>query len=258
VITLNRAENSINENLVSQVSSILVTQRCTKRTAVRLAIINCIRNGVLKPGTYLPSEISMAKILNVSLGTVQVALGQLRDIGLIQRRRGDGSRVSNSEPIEDTTWHFRFSSVQNGKPLRMIRSELQISKTSEHGYWSDFLGEHREYLCISRRVLMHDETRVGAKMFIPIGIAPNFEEINKTELNMLNIRSYLETRLKLKITKCKNRVSVCTPNESNLKEFGLIKKEPHFEINATVFIEPKTPVYHQYVLAPTSDINLEF
>ena len=75
---------------------------------------------------------------------------------------------------------------------------------------------------------------------------------------MLNIRLYLEARLKLKITTCNSRVSTRTPNESELKEFGLVNKEPHFEINATVFREEKTPVYHQYVLAPMSKINLEF
>jgi len=247
----------LNEILVSELNSILKTQGCTKRTAVRLALVNCINKGLLKPGEYLPSEVLMAQILSVSLGTVQVAMGQLQDIGLIHRRRGDGSRVSESESFEDSTWHFRFSSVETGAPIRIIKSEVDIAKTSDSGYWCKILGNHKEYLCVSRRVLMQHQTRVGAKMFIPIGVAPDFTEINISELNMLNIRSFLESKLKLKITECKSKVSVCIPHKFEVKEFDLVDQKSHFKIDATAFSDANIPIYHQRVLVPVSDVNLE-
>ena len=89
---------SIGDALALELQAIVASQSCTKRTAVRLVISNCIQSGVLRPGDYLPSEKVLAEILNVSLGTVQVALGQLQDLGLLQRRRGDGTRVSAMVP----------------------------------------------------------------------------------------------------------------------------------------------------------------
>ncbi len=248
----------LNKILVSEFNSIVQTEGCTKRTAVRLALVNCINKSVLKPGEYLPSEILMGQLLNVSLGTVQVALGQLQDIGLIERRRGDGSRVSKSESFEDSIWHFRFSSVKTGSPIRMINSELDITKTSDSGYWSRFLGKHKEYFCVSRKILMFNKIHAGAKMFIPIAIAPDFNEININELNMLNIRSFLEDKLKLKIIECKSKVSVCIPDKPEDNEFNLVDLTPHFKIDATAFSVENNPIYHQRVLVPVSDVNLEF
>ncbi len=244
--------------LARELQTVLSAQNCTKRTAVRLAISNSIQNDVLRPGEYLPSEIALAEILNVSLGTVQVALGQLQDLGVIQRRRGDGTRVSDAEPFTDNVWHFRFLSRENNIPLRMAKSKLKMSKITKTGYWSEFLGKDKEYFCISRRVRMQDGTRAGAEMYLPGGLASGLGEVDVDELELINIRPFLETHLNLKITGCTNRVSVITPGEAEVRRLGLTSQQPHYEINATAFTDNKRPVYHQRILVSVSDCNLEF
>jgi len=233
-------------------------QSCTKRTAVRLTISNSIQNGVLRPGDYLPSEKASAEVLGVSLGTVQVALGQLQDVGLLQRRRGDGTRVSDTEPLTGNIWHFRFLSRESNSPLRMAESKLKMSKTSSAGYWAEFLGDEAFYLCITRKVCMQDGTRVAAQMYIPGGLSKGLGGVDVSELELINIRPFLETQLNLRISERTSRVSVITPKKAEIKNLGLAAQQPHYEINATAFTDSKKPAYHQRILVSVSDCNLEF
>lgn len=251
-------ETSLCDALALEHQAVVSLQNCTKRTAVRLAISNSINLGVLRPGDYLPSEKVLAKILGVSLGTVQVALGQLRDVGLVQRRRGDGTRVSDADPFPNNIWHFRFLSHDSNTPLRMVDSKLKLSKTSSAGYWSKYLGIEKYYICIARKVRMHDGTRVTAEMHIPGGISKDLSDVDVSELEMINIRPFLETRLDLRIRERTSRVSVVTPKIEETKNLGLSAPLPHYEINATAFTDDKKPAYHQRILVPVSDCILEF
>ena len=71
----------------------------TKRSAARLAIASAISNGFLPEGCLIPTEKRLTIILGISLGTVQAALQQLQQSGIIIRRRGDGSRVASTEAL---------------------------------------------------------------------------------------------------------------------------------------------------------------
>jgi len=249
---------SIGDALALELQAIVASQSCTKRTAVRLVISNCIQSGVLRPGDYLPSEKVLAEILNVSLGTVQVALGQLQDLELLQRRRGDGTRVSGVEPFKDNVWHFRFLSSENNTPLRMAETKLKMSRTSSAGYWSKFLGDEAFYLCITRKICMLDGTRAAAQMHIPGGLSRDLDDVDVSELELVNIRLFLESQLNLTINERTNRISVVTLGETEIKDLGLIGQQPFYEINATAFTDNKKPAYHQRILVSISDCNLEF
>lgn len=252
------SDDDIKQALATEMQSATSTQTCTKRTAVRLVISNCIQNGALQPGDYLPSEKALAEILNVSLGTVQVALGQLQDVGLLHRRRGDGTRVSGSEPLAENIWHFRFLSRDSATPLRMVESKLEMCREAGAGFWSEFLEDEPFYYRITRKVRMQDGTRAAAQMYIPDSLSKGLAGIHVSELELVNIRPFLEARLGLKISARTSRVSVVTPDETEVRTLALTTAQPHYEINATAFTDKKLPAYHQRILVAVSDCDLEF
>ena len=246
------------EDLAIEFQSLIFSRNCTKRTAVRLAISNSIKIGVLRPGDYLPPEKVLAEVLKVSLGTVQVALGQLQDTGLVQRRRGDGTRVSDTEPFTDNIWHFRFLSRDSNTPLRMVDSKLMMSRVSSAGYWPEIFGDQAFYFCFTRKIRMQEGTRAAAYMYIPGSLSKDLDKVDVSELEMVNIRPFLETYLNLKINRHTSRVSVVTPDKAEIIGLGLLAQQPYYEISAIAFTGAKTPVYYQRIFVSVGDCNLEF
>ncbi len=246
------------EDLVTEFQALIFLRNCTKRTAVRLAISNSIKIGALQPGDYLPSEKVLAEVLNVSLGTVQVALGQLQDTGLVQRRRGDGTRVSDTEPFTDNIWHFRFLSRGSNTPLRIVDSKLMMSRVSSVGHWSELFGDQAFYFCLTRKILMQDGTRATAQMYIPGNLSNDLDKVEVSELEMVNVRPFLETYLNLKINRHTTRVSVVTSDKDGMMGLGSLAPQPHYEISAIAFTDTKTPVYYQRIFISVVDCDLEF
>jgi len=246
------------EDLVTEFQALIFLRNCTKRTAVRLAISNSIKIGAFQPGDYLPSEKFLAEVLNVSLGTVQVALGQLQDTGLVQRRRGDGTRVSDTEPFTDNIWHFRFLSRGRNTPLRIVDSKLTMSRVASVGHWSEFFGDQAFYFCLTRKILMHDGTKATAQMYIPGNLSTDLDKVDVSELEMVNVRPFLEIYLNLKINRHTTKVSVATPNKDEMMDLGLLVQQPHYKISAIAFTGAKTPVYYQRIFISVVDCDLEF
>ena len=254
----NAEELEICRVLAAEMQAVSTAQNCTKRTAVRLAISNAIRSKVLKPGDYLPSELALTKVLNVSLGTVQAALLQLRDVGLIIRRRGDGTRVAAQEPLAETVWHFRFQSRESQKPLRIADESIQLETVDGDGFWSGHLGANRACYRITRQLQMLDGTRAGADMYLPCSLASGMDTIDIKELMMTNIRPFLEERLNIKVTGREHMVTTVMPDAQTLKTYRLSSDGPYYEIHAKTWSSDSAPVYHQRILVAVRDCNLIF
>lgn len=60
-----------------------------------------ITNGKLAPGTQLPNEFELAEVMKVSRGTIRSALSLLQQQGLVWRRQGVGSFVSEAPILEN-------------------------------------------------------------------------------------------------------------------------------------------------------------
>lgn len=244
--------------LTEAMNAVSASQNCTKRTAVRLAISNTIQEGVLAPGDYLPSEAALTTIMGVSLGTVQAALQQLQDIGAVIRRRGDGTRVTGSEPHPAKVWHFRFLSKTDGQALRMGVEDIRFEECVEPGFWSDFLGDDKPYLRIVRRIVLRGGIPTGAEMYLPRSLASGLEGIDISELEMVNIRPFLETHLGLTITARNHIVRLTEPSRAERSEFALTASGPFFEILAQTWSSERKPVYCQRILVAACDCDLNF
>jgi len=245
-------------DLADQMDIIRRTSRCTKRTAARIAIMNVIRSGIAKPGELLPSEIELTKTLGVSLGTVQIALRGLQDIGTIVRRRGDGTRVAAIEPLSKSIWHFRFVSREDGTPLRFTDQKVSIDRISTHGVWSDYLGTCAQYVRISRLISMQNDVRVGAEMFLDAGAAKGLVNIDVSELTHLNVRPYLEETFGLVTTGSSHLVKTTSLSEEIIRNFNLASKGEFYEIHAKAFSGTQHPIYFQRIYVAINDCALSF
>lgn len=230
----------------------------TKRTAARLALVAAIREGHLQPGAFLPAEKALTGILCVSLGTTQAALRQLQQTGTIVRRRGDGTRVASAEPLSQTVWHFRFLDKTTLRPVRFQAHQIEISATAVHGPWSTFLDGAQSFIQIARRMNMSDGSRVFAEMFLDEASAAGLLETAPEELDMVNIRPYLEETFGLQTARARHVVQTTRLPLAKTRSFGLEPGATYFEIHALAFSGEGTPVYFQRIYAKSSRYALDF
>ena len=99
------------------------------------ALAACIRSGTYAPGDQLPKETDICAALPLGLSTVQKALGQLVEEGLVIRRRKLGSFIADRDHQVPEVHVYRFRDVTTGEELmpytRVLR--VQTVKTAEYG-----------------------------------------------------------------------------------------------------------------------------
>lgn len=229
--------------------------RETKRSALRQAFLSVFRDQIVGPGDRLPPEAELAKRLSVSLGTVQSALGQLQDNGLIVRRRGDGTRVADAEMMSPLIWHFRFRVAATNLPLRITDTKLEILRTNETGSWSEHLGEGSS--TVIRRRISGDGVRLGAEMYLRSDLIP-IDEIEPSELQGVNLRMFLEARLGQRAKLLTTRVSVETLALRRAAIFDMRPDAVAIKIEARTALNDGTPLYHQTIFAHADEVLLEF
>lgn len=232
----------------------------TKRAAARLAIVRAIRSGQLREGQTLPSEGALSDFLGVSLGTVQAALRQLQQTGVIVRRRGQGSRIASTEPLDPGVWHFRFERARDGAPFHLLTDWITIELVRSAGPWSDFLSGNgsTDYVRIRRRYAAPGWPPVGAEMFIVARQVPGLERMPATELASINIRPYLQERFGISTIRADHRVCLVKIDRSVATSFHLPIGVSCFEIHARAYAHERRPVYFQRIYASASEFALNF
>ncbi len=143
-------------NQISDTFKRLVSESSApKYQQVSETLLSLIHTGELKPGDRVPTETSLTKSLPVSLGTVQKALNALTERGILKRRQGSGTFVTEKQISLDDIWHFRFIDDDNDHILPLTTQLLDMKPTTESGPWVSFLGKDKFYLRITREIVVN-------------------------------------------------------------------------------------------------------
>lgn len=105
------------------------------------ALVAAIERGTLKAGDRLPPETAMARLFQVSLGTVQKALAHLADSGFLERTRRRGTFIAGRR-AEDV-FVFRFKNPATGEVLIPFTRVLSVAEAEPDGTWRQFLDVRR-------------------------------------------------------------------------------------------------------------------
>jgi GntR family transcriptional regulator len=244
--------------LARRMKALAAVEGRTKRSAARLSLVAAMREGLWPAGARLPSEKELVDILGVSLGTVQAALRQLQQTGMIVRRRGDGTRVASIEPLSSSIWHFRFKSRETGHPLRFVSQEVEVAEVETAGPWSEFLTSATRFIRIRRRMTMSDKSRIFAEMYLDAESAKGLADLDAEELDTVNIRPYLEETYGIATASARHSISTRMLMPSEASVFGLAAEKLHFEIHAKAFDAAGRSVYFQRILVDCTDYVLDF
>ena len=249
---------NVEEILAASVLRILRQTGCTKKSAVRHALIEAIHSGVLRPGDMLPPERRLAEALSLSLGTVQAALDPLRQTGRIIRRRGDGSRVADGDDMFQQTWHFRFLDRRTARPVFWGEADVQVEEVTGPGPWLEFLGDSGPYIRVRRKIPMLGGLPVGSDMYLSAETGGPLLKMNMTDLALVNLRAMLAERFGIISTRVATQISTCELSLADAQNYGIRQDVQAFQIDAQVFGVEDSPLYFHRVLAACDDFILKF
>lgn len=159
-------------------------------------ILAAIYTGHLQADDRLPTESEFVAATPFSLGTVQRGLRLLVDHGVIQRRRGIGTFVTQSANLLYEPLHTRFLADDGEDYLPVYAQVLVREVCYERGLWNKRLGVDsdsvlridrlldigNEFFVLSR--FHFDNRNFGRLADLPI------EDLNQTNFKMLLHREY--------------------------------------------------------------------
>jgi len=164
-----------------------------KHRLISERLLSEIEVGKWRPGDQLPSEEQLAAETSASLGTVQRALRNLVEMGVVERHHGRGTFVSGARAPERHLRHFRFLAEGGTQLLPVYFNILEIGATEEVGPWQAFLGG-TSFVRIRRIASINQEFEAFSEVYLP---ADRFGEVARMKGSMLDgvsIRDMLAER----------------------------------------------------------------
>lgn len=244
-------------DLNREYARIQAEEKITKRAALRIAMVNLLAEGLRKPGDKLPPESLLTRHMDVSLGTVQSAYSQLREIGLILRRRGDGTRVAERSQTNEKIRHFRIPAPGGGfRAALMEQGKVEI-ETGE-GPWTEYLGRPQTCTVVRRHLVHAEGSEVFADMYFDAALAPGLAGTQAEELKFTNIRPILEQSAGIKVAHLTNRIRFCRMDGTTAAGAGIPPAGEYFEVEVRAATVQGDPVYFLRWLMPAESGELEF
>lgn len=153
---------------------------------IQTQLLAMIRSGHLNPGDPLPSEGELSKIYGVSRMTSRQALQSLKMQGLVSRRRGRGSFVSQPQAEEEITHLRGFTSEMEALGLEVSSRVLYARTTPASEELAAKLG-----IAVDAPVYKIRRLRLSNRIpyaiqesYIPCGRFPGIEKLDFARLSL--------------------------------------------------------------------------
>lgn len=200
-----------------------------------------IRNGVYKPGDKIMTEAEMAKEYGVSLITVHKAVGSLMEKGLVVRKQGKGTFVTepkysrNMKKLQSFTEMCEQMGVKPGAQVlenRLIMADKKVA---------DRLGIEpgSNVVYISRLRLADGEPVQVEKSYFPLKYAFLLEE----DLNNGSMFECLKEKAGAKVASSEKMIELCRATAEEAALMDVKKGDYLLFVKSTAYDENGEPMY---------------
>lgn len=222
-----------------------------------------IKNNELQAGHYLMSERDICKIQNISRMTVNKAIINLVNEGILERRQGKGTFVSYKKQKLTYEKMQSFTEIAEEKKLKVKNKILKFKLEKPSNTVKEYLqldNDSSLVFQIERIRFIDEDPTILEKIYIPQHMCPNLSEeiINKTSLYKLYREKYMH-----KTQRAKQVINPIALDKSHSKLLNVdldslalkidrvvfTDKEEVLEYTSSLFITDK----HQYEIILNED-----
>ncbi|HBI92288.1 MAG TPA: GntR family transcriptional regulator [Terrisporobacter glycolicus] len=222
-----------------------------------------INTNKLQEGHYLMSERDICKIQNVSRMTVNKAIINLVNEGVLERRQGKGTFVSYKKQKLTYEKMQSFTEIANEKKLKVKNEILKFRLDKPNDVVKEYLQIKDDSLLvfhIERVRFVDDDPTILEKIYIPEYMCPDLNEdlINKNSLYKLYREKYMHKTQRAKqiinpiaLDKTQSKLLNVDLNSLALKIDRVVftDKKDVLEYTSSLFITDK----HQYEVILNED-----
>jgi GntR family transcriptional regulator len=180
-----------------------VSSDLPKHAQMRHLMLAAIKAGHFPPGCKLPPELELTAMTPFSLGTVQRALRDLVDAGIILRRQGSGSFVADRDRKLPYPLHCRFLDESGTGYLPIYSTTLTRQKARDAGPWVGHIGggSGQSVVEISRRIDVNHEFTVHSRFFAVAGDLGSLVTCDIGDLDGANFKLRIAEEMGLPVTR---------------------------------------------------------
>lgn len=249
--------------ILEAIEARLVRVSGTSRTRIKHrllaeAILELIQDGTLQAGDNLPAEAALTEVLPFSLGTIQKALRNLSELGVVNRKSRTGTVITEkTEEIFDL-WQFRFVNDASGKLLPVFSKVTAMEKIHTKGPWSDFLGDEELYVRITREIDVDRRFKLMNYFYLSDRQFGSVLNLGSTAFEGVHLHAVIRQEFGISTARTNNRV-VCAafPDPISLR-LGLPSAARGIICDILGFASSEKPLFFQQVYVPAHADPMEF
>lgn len=226
---------------------------------LREALAAALRAGQWKPGDRLPTEAELTELTALSLGTVQRALRDLADEGLVVRNQGSGTFVAESRTPIDAPLHLRFLGNE-GEPrfLPLYPKLLARARITERGPWSAWLHQSGSNIVrVDRKLGVNHEFVVYSRFYFNADTLPELARRPLADLDGANLKQLIGQAFNLPITNVEQRISFVTFSREAARHTGMKAGTNGMLLESAASAGRGTPVYFLESFIPPTARRLD-
>lgn len=220
-----------------------------------------IESGKYKHGDKLPSERELAEQFNISRMTARHTLSVLEREGVVERRIGVGTFITNNRIKMDFITFNSFSKDMLSKGFKPTTKKLSLSKDYATAYLAKKLKiDLNDEVTVLRRVRLVNDMPISIEeSFIPSKFCDGIMDLISDNTSLYQI---LEDQFGIVLVKAKEYMRVTFPDESESKLLRIGANNPCILREAVAFdnesneVEFSTSLIRSDVVRFYSELNL--
>lgn len=231
----------------------------TKADRLYQAFLKTIEDGYWRPEDRLPSERQMAALLPVSEGTVQALMRRLVDNGIVHRKRGSGTYISNIDEGDNMFIRYLFDESPSTGKLEILNIEIDavnITEIINPGPWSQFLGQRPSYIRMARHITVDSTFKVFGEFFFDGGRFRPLLDINPDTFHVTHVRKIIHDRFNAPILKIVQNLQFLPAESDVAAAIGIQMGDTIMLMEILNFSLNDEPIAYQRFYFPLSDRKL--